>query len=578
MARSPELGTVLSEQRLRQLVGPVYFERGREYFAHGAVTSVREKQGKVIASVEGTPSYRVQLWADGRGLDLTCTCPLGEEGEACKHVVAAGLAWLAGGRKRRLEPEEESAAVEAFLRAADKDTLVKLILDRAQEDEDLAVWLLVKAQSKGFRSAKAVLRVIEGAFGSLGDYDSARDALAQTERAVDLLEAVLDSRDYAAAVELSERALHLGFAVCEEVGDSDEGLGSTLQRVADIHLRACARASGPKAQLADRLFALAMADPWGIVAVDAYRRALGREGQARFGESVRREWEKLPARTPESRQPDQSSNRYLLTQLMRGIAQETGDVDAMVEVERRDLSHPAAFLRIAELLAQAKRHDEALAWAERGALLFPGGPMQELCDFLVQEYQRRKQFDRALALRWDGFQWHPNLQTYGALRRCAKAAKVWPDWRNRALDLLRAKAAKQPRASSVWATEPSSVLAEIHLAEGDLQTALAQARAGGCTGALWFRLAEACERERPEDAVAIYLERLDPIIEGKNNHAYDEAAELLRKIGKLMRRQKQAARFLDVLAGVQTRHKAKRNLMQRLEPVAGAARKQGAGG
>lgn len=42
--------------------------------------------------------------------------------------------------------------------------------------------------------------------------------------------------------------------------------------------------------------------------------------------------------------------------------------------------------------------------------------------------------------------------------------------------------------------------------------------------------------------------------------------------------QKQAARFLGVLAGVQTRHKAKRNLMQRLERVAGEARKQGAGG
>jgi uncharacterized Zn finger protein len=130
----------------------------------------------------------------------------------------------------------------------------------------------------------------------------------------------------------------------------------------------------------------------------------------------------------------------------------------------------------------------------------------------------------------------------------------------------------------VWGTEPSSVLAEIHLAEGDLQGAFAQARAGGCTNALWFRLAEACERERAEDAVAMYLERLDPIIEGKNNHAYDEAAELLRKIGKLMRRQKQAVRFLNVLAGVQTRHKAKRNLMQRLERVAGAARKQGTGG
>ena len=108
-------------------------------------------------------------------------------------------------------------------------------------------------------------------------------------------------------------------------------------------------------------------------------------------------------------------------------------------------SHAAAFLRNAELLAQAKRHDEALAWAERGALVFPGGPMHELCDFLVQECQRRKQFDRALALRWDGFQRHPNVQTYGALRpsREGVARLAQPRARSAASEGRQAAARKQ---------------------------------------------------------------------------------------------------------------------------------------
>ena len=134
------------------------------------------------------------------------------------------------------------------------------------------------------------------------------------------------------------------------------------------------------------------------------------------------------------------------------------------------------------------------------------------------------------------------------------------------------------RAGSIWGTDASSVLTEIHLAEGDLAAALTQARASGCTQALWFRIAEACEPERPGDAVAIYMEQLDRVIEGRNNDAYDHAAKLLRNIGALLRRQGQASKFLDVLGGVMARHKPKRNLMKRLERVAAEARKQGPSG
>jgi uncharacterized Zn finger protein len=37
----------------------------------------------------------VRLWAED-GLVFSCDCPLGLDGEFCKHCVAAGLAWLEG--------------------------------------------------------------------------------------------------------------------------------------------------------------------------------------------------------------------------------------------------------------------------------------------------------------------------------------------------------------------------------------------------------------------------------------------------------------------------------------------------
>lgn len=581
MARSTDLAQLLSQAELRRVAGPLYFERGMEYFAHGAVSSVRMKEGKVTASVQGTRRYTVRLWRDGRGLDWSCSCPLGEEGEACKHMVAAGLAWLARAEKSKAsEPQDDGAgAVRAFLREADKAALVKLVLERADEDDAFAAWLLVKAQGRGFRSPKAALRAIEQAFELDGhlDYYDTPSYVSRAQQAVDLLEATLEGGDPGAALDLSEYALSLGFSAYEQIDDSDGGFGEVLHQIAEVHVRASARCALPGPQLAERLFALIMDDQWGIIAATRYRKALGREGLQRFREIVRREWDKFPALEPGSRSRDDSGRRFLLTQLMRDQVADGEGVDAQVEIERRDLSHSAAFLRIAELLKKAKRHDEALAWAERGAQIFPGGWRDPLREFLVIEYQRRKQFDRALALRWEDFEKYPGFETYRSLEHSARAASAWAEWRGRALELLRSKAAGR-RVGNIWGTDASSVLTEIHLAERDLAAALTQARAGGCTQTLWFRIAETCEPERPGDAVAIYMEQLDRVIDGRNNDAYDQAAKLLRKIGTLLRRQGQASKFLDVLGGVMARHKPKRNLMKRLERVAAEARKQEPGG
>jgi uncharacterized Zn finger protein len=78
-----------------ELAGETYFERGEGYHRGGHVYDLVEHAGVVVAKVAGTEDYRVRLWAED-GLDFSCDCPLGVDGEFCKHCVAAGLAWLKG--------------------------------------------------------------------------------------------------------------------------------------------------------------------------------------------------------------------------------------------------------------------------------------------------------------------------------------------------------------------------------------------------------------------------------------------------------------------------------------------------
>lgn len=52
---------------------------------------------------------------------------------------------------------------------------------------------------------------------------------------------------------------------------------------------------------------------------------------------------------------------------MEALARQSGNLQDLIAVKQRDLSHPYSFLEIAELYREAGEHDLALHWAEQGA-------------------------------------------------------------------------------------------------------------------------------------------------------------------------------------------------------------------
>ena len=163
---SHTLAELVTESALEELAGDRYFERGLTYFRHGAVSRLRAGGKEISARVRGTRSYAVRLWLDGQELSWDCTYPLGREGEFCKHLVATGLAWLAGGEDRAGEAPTEFQTIRAFLDAADKQTLVDLLVERASEDDDFAGRLLLSAQRAGHAAPGALKETIRKAFST----------------------------------------------------------------------------------------------------------------------------------------------------------------------------------------------------------------------------------------------------------------------------------------------------------------------------------------------------------------------------------------------------------------------------
>lgn len=572
MKAKTTLVDLVSESSLETLAGERYFERGQGYFRNGVVDLLHADEREIAANVLGAESYGTRLWLNRGQLNWACTCPLGEQGAFCKHLVATGLTWLAQQTRNPGAYEApELRTIRAFLEQSDRGTLAHILQSRAMRDDGLMDELLLAAQRAGASGSDAARERIRKAFDvrDFVDYGAMRSLVAQVAPVGELLRGVLKS-DATAAFDLSTDAIKRGLKLLEHCDDSDGGLGGILGEIADMHRRAAAAAGIPVAELAGNLFSLQLVDGFGFFSLEDYRPALGKEGLAAYRKLAGAAWKKVPHRQPGARDSGEDDRRYQLAGIMTTLARMDNDTDALVGVLQRDLTQPYRYLEIAETLSKAKRHDEALKWAEEGRKAFKNQLNIPLDDFLVAEYHRRKRHDDAIALRWSCFEAHPNLDSYQKLKTATSRTKNWQEWREKALALLRQPKSPSPRTRDVFSYVDSkpSVLIQIFLWERDPRAALTEARASGCPGYLWLHIAKALEADSPTDAIAIYRDQIEPIVHMTNNQAYDNATDLLRRIRDLMAATGKGADFAPYVETLRTQYKAKRNFMQRLDGVA----------
>lgn len=573
MTAKTTLADLVSESSLETLAGERYFERGVAYFRESAVELLHCDDREIAGSVLGTEPYGVRLWMKRGLLNWACTCPLGDRGEFCKHLVAAGLAWLArGSAGPDTQGGSECTTIRAFLKSSDRQTLEAIILRHAARNDKLAAGLLVAAQEQGLNDPAAVKERIRKAFDIRGfvDYREMPSFVARAATVVELLEGALSGGDMASAFELSTYAAQRGLKAMENCDDSDGGMGGIVGKIAAVHLQAARQRGLASSELAKNLFDLQLADGFGFFSLEEYRPALGKEGLTAYRKLAQTAWKKVPPRPPGSRDGDSDNGRYQLTGIMKTLARMDNDTDALVDVLRRDLTQPYTWLQIAETLSKGERHDEALQWAEEGRKAFRNPLIGPIDDFLAAEYHRRKRHDDAVALRWLRFDSHPDLDGYQKLKAAADHAKNWKPWREKALALLRQANSPKPRTSDVFSHVDSktSVLIQIFLWEDDPRAALAEARANGCPDHLWLQIARALETGSPADSIAIYQRQIEPIVRMTNNQAYDHAADLVRRIRDLMARTGKSGEFAPYLDTLRTQYKAKRNFMERLNRIA----------
>jgi hypothetical protein len=378
---------------------------------------------------------------------------------------------------------------------------------------------------------------------------------------LDALEKLLAAGHAAAVVEMAAYGLERSGGMRRWRYDPDQGFEQVDSEFLSLHLRACAVAKPDPADLARWLFHFELSSAraaWEGVFI-RYAELLGDKGWEAYRELAVAEWRARPS-------PRDEGSR--LQEVVCHAALLTVDPELLSEVVRADFSKPWAHYVTARQCMELGLPDKAVAWAEMGVKAFPAVPHAGLRELLSEEYGRRGQMTEAMNQVWALFTESPTLENYLRLRKLAQKAGQAVVWRDEALEYLRERTARARASGSAEQRERGrcgSLLVEILLSEKNVDAAWREAHIGGCNGDVWFKLARAREAKHPADAVRIYQQLAEQVVQHAGDFEYRAAVRYLVRAEKIITRLDHPKKFREYLAVYREQNKRKKNLLRLLD-------------
>jgi uncharacterized Zn finger protein len=471
-----------------------------------------------------------------------------------------------GGRKSMLEKIRE------HLRHLGSDDLVDIVMNEAEDNKDFRGRLLERVTAAGMEwdfadLRKAIRELLR--FNGFIEYRQSNRYGMQIDQVAMLLKSIMSHGRASEALDIIESIIPKLEKAISSADDSNGSIGGAIARIAELRLEACREADVDSVKLADRLFSYDIESPWKCFGNfdGKYDAVLGEAGKARYAELVRAEWEKLPdLRVGDS---DYSSRRFALRTAMERTAREAGDLELRLAVAGKDLSNPDGYLKMAEMLRDAGRDDEALAWAEKGRLDFANSRgAGYFAAFLADAYHRRGRDDDAIGVYWKMFIDHPSRTDFEQIRKWAEFAGTWPQWREKAMEHLRGRivaAGGNAPSNAALRVRRNGILVEILISEKRYDEAWNQAALHGCPDAQIRELVEIREKERPADCIPACKLLCEQALVPADSGAYSVAADELAHLGDVMARANMKEDFVAYMQGVRTKYKARKNLVRELD-------------
>jgi uncharacterized Zn finger protein len=542
---------------LKRLAGAA-FDRGEAYHRDGRVEILTIEPRRVLAQVAGTEDYRVNLLGKGETIKGECTCPAFDDYGFCKHMVATALA--ANETNHGPEPIGAGALarIRAHLAGKPNGVLVAMIVEIAEHDRALFRKLEIASAADGADDKTLAARLnkaIDQATATRGyvEYGEAGGWAGGVDEALDALDA-LDSRHDPLLFKLAERAIDRIESAIESIDDSDGEGSALLERARDLHIRAARGARPDPVALARDLYERETGDGYGTFddAAWLYADVLGETGLAEYRRLATEAWEKLPPLTGRAQRKAEGDYDGL-SGILDSFAERDGDLEARIALRAKDLSSPWKYLELAEFCLKHKGANEALRWAEEGLWTFEDGPSDaRLVLFAANLLMKAERRGEAEAVLKRAFERGPDFNVYLRWREAGGEAA-----RDQALALVERLAATEPGLSF---GHPADLGVRILMHEKLFDMAWAMTRKHRVSRTVKEGLARESEADHPREALEVYARRVDELANGGGSRAYDEAAGLIARMGRL----RDVVEQMAYVATLKERFGRRRNFMKLL--------------
>ncbi len=555
----------LDRELLIELAGARVFNRGEEYFAWRRVRALAADGEKITAFVYGGRRYRTAIMVNGEEVGYECDCPEGMNDRFCKHCVAVGLNWLedgANGASSSVTWQD----VRGYLANLPAEELARLLLEEAGRNGEFRERLLLRAARAGGKRPdwgeyRRVLEFASQAAASEEDAESFRAVLSDIESSLNNLIEAGYAEDSAALI---EQTPVFNLPLRTEAGER------LIAVLLALHHKSCLQAGADAEALAERLLRWLLTS----LAIETseimsrYADLLGRQGQDAYVRLVQSEWDRLRS-NGDIVVAGQRERFTRLAELLEQLAERQGDIDLLITVRSHRLEDASGYLEIARLCKRKGREELALNWALRGRSLFAVCEAEDLYEFLAAEYESRGEWKEAIEILFEIFSARPTLGCYQRMAACGRQIGEWGLWRERALSVegLNHSAPTPANQSSRDSIHDQSTLVSILLWEDDKEAAWKAAQQGGCDDDLWQELARRLSAKQPDESLRIYKRLVAKYADCKNSYAYERAIELLRRIGRLMKKQKRREEFLAYVKRLREKHRYQHSFARLLDQL-----------
>lgn len=271
----------------------------------------------------------------------------------------------------------------------------------------------------------------------------------------------------------------------------------------------------------------------------------------------------------------------------------SGEQNKIIAALEQEADRCHCYEQLVQALLENGQNAQARQWCIRGfEQTRPTAPgiANILQGLLRQLAEADERYDLVAAYRADDFFVLPSVESYQALQKAAQQLDVWPAVRQSVLEFLHSgripgqdkdapdwplpapevQTAKPPRSKLEKEQFPDRymliLIALLEKRNDDAVVLYQQSPQLRLTGVA-EELAKKIHSTHPDIALQIWQTKAEQLIALVKPKAYQEAAVYLRRMRKLYEERKRLDDWQALLAGLRSRHKAKRRLMEVLDEL-----------